>query len=219
MRQFAAAALALAGVATAQSGPWGQCGGIGWTGSTTCINGWECVYLNDWYSQCLQASTSTTIPTPTTTATTTRTTTTRTTATSGPTSTEFATTDGLLFNIDGETGYFAGTNCYWCSFMTNPDDVDLTFGHLVDSGIKILRIWGFNDVSSPPGNNAVYFQYLSSSGSTINTGTYGLQLLDNAVSMAEKHGLKLIINFVNNWDVSFALPRTSSQSWKLRSLK
>lgn len=25
-------------------------------GPTTCIDGWMCVYQNDWYSQCLQAS-------------------------------------------------------------------------------------------------------------------------------------------------------------------
>ncbi|KAF8655053.1 hypothetical protein AX16_003254 [Volvariella volvacea WC 439] len=51
--------LALIPIVTAQSGPWGQCGGQGWTGPTTCVSGWVCTYVNDWYSQCLQ-STSTT---------------------------------------------------------------------------------------------------------------------------------------------------------------
>lgn len=32
---------------------WGQCGGIGYTGSTTCASGTTCVYSNPWYSQCL----------------------------------------------------------------------------------------------------------------------------------------------------------------------
>lgn len=32
---------------------WGQCGGIGYTGSTTCVSGTTCVYSNAWYSQCL----------------------------------------------------------------------------------------------------------------------------------------------------------------------
>lgn len=32
---------------------WGQCGGIGYTGSTTCVCGSTCKYSNDWYSQCL----------------------------------------------------------------------------------------------------------------------------------------------------------------------
>ncbi|PPR04007.1 hypothetical protein CVT24_010500 [Panaeolus cyanescens] len=48
---------------------WGQCGGIGWTGETTCVSGAVCVKSNDWYSQCLpgnQAPTTTTGPTTTT---------------------------------------------------------------------------------------------------------------------------------------------------------
>jgi len=32
---------------------WGQCGGIGFTGCTTCAAPYSCVYTNDWYSQCL----------------------------------------------------------------------------------------------------------------------------------------------------------------------
>jgi endo-1,4-beta-xylanase len=32
---------------------WGQCGGIGWTGPTTCVSGSTCQKVNDWYSQCL----------------------------------------------------------------------------------------------------------------------------------------------------------------------
>ncbi|KAJ5715558.1 Glycoside hydrolase superfamily [Penicillium malachiteum] len=32
---------------------YGQCGGSGWTGATTCISGTTCTYSNDWYSQCL----------------------------------------------------------------------------------------------------------------------------------------------------------------------
>lgn len=30
---------------------YGQCGGIGWTGSGTCVTGTTCKYSNDWYSQ------------------------------------------------------------------------------------------------------------------------------------------------------------------------
>ncbi len=32
---------------------YGQCGGIGYTGSTTCASGSTCTYSNAWYSQCL----------------------------------------------------------------------------------------------------------------------------------------------------------------------
>ncbi|KAF6760909.1 hypothetical protein DFP72DRAFT_881756 [Ephemerocybe angulata] len=31
---------------------YGQCGGNGWTGATTCVAGSTCTKLNDWYSQC-----------------------------------------------------------------------------------------------------------------------------------------------------------------------
>ncbi|KAH6910987.1 lipolytic enzyme [Coprinopsis sp. MPI-PUGE-AT-0042] len=40
----------------AQSPLYGQCGGTGWTGSTTCVSGATCVKLNDWYSQCQPGS-------------------------------------------------------------------------------------------------------------------------------------------------------------------
>ncbi|KAL4261274.1 Beta-xylanase [Pleurotus pulmonarius] len=55
--------LALIPLATAQQGPWQQCGGIGWSGGTTCAAGWVCIYQNDWYSQCLQ-DTNPVTPTP-----------------------------------------------------------------------------------------------------------------------------------------------------------
>ncbi|KAF8699663.1 Endo-1,4-beta-xylanase 1, partial [Rhizoctonia solani] len=52
---------------------WGQCGGIGWSGGTTCDSPYVCTRINDYYYQCLTGSGSpTTAPTtgtgPTTTA-------------------------------------------------------------------------------------------------------------------------------------------------------
>lgn len=116
------------------------------------------------------------------------------------TSTGFASASGTQFTIDGVTKYFAGTNSYWISFLTNNADVDTALDSLVASGLKILRVWGFNDVNSQPGAGTVYYQHLSASGSTINTGANGLQRLDYIVSAAEKRGIKLIIPFVNYWD-------------------
>lgn len=110
-----------------------------------------------------------------------------------------AKTDGLKFNIDGVTKYYAGTNSYWIPFLTNDNDVDVIMGHLATSGQKILRVWGFNDVTSIPSSGTVYFQAFSGSSVTINTGANGLQRLDAVVKAAEKHNIKLIINFVNNW--------------------
>ncbi|KAF4955465.1 hypothetical protein FSARC_11832 [Fusarium sarcochroum] len=108
-------------------------------------------------------------------------------------------TSGTKFTIDGETAYFADSNCYWCSFLTNHADIDSTLDNFVSSGLRILRVWGFNDVTQVPGDGTVWFQHLSSNGSTINTGEDGLQVLDYLVSSAEERGIKLIIPFVNYW--------------------
>jgi mannan endo-1,4-beta-mannosidase len=115
-------------------------------------------------------------------------------------SARFASTRGLQFSIDGRTGYFAGSNSYWIGFLTNNADVDLVFDHMKQSGLKILRVWGFNDVNAVPGAGTVYYQLHVNGTSTINTGPDGLQRMDYVVSSAEKRGIKLIINFVNNWD-------------------
>ncbi|EUC30487.1 glycoside hydrolase family 5 protein [Bipolaris victoriae FI3] len=107
--------------------------------------------------------------------------------------------DGLKFNIDGTTKYYAGTNSYWMPFLTNDTDVDIIMSHLAASGTKILRVWGFNDVEGEPDPSSVYFQSFSGSTATINTGANGLQRLDAVVASASTYGIKLIIPFVNNW--------------------
>lgn len=54
----------------AQQAAWGQCGGQGWTGATTCVSGYTCKATNEWYSQCVPgtgpvpSSTTTTVPPP-----------------------------------------------------------------------------------------------------------------------------------------------------------
>lgn len=113
--------------------------------------------------------------------------------------TDFPASNGLSFTIDGETKYFAGSNSYWIGFLTNNDDVDLVFDHMNESGLRILRVWGFNDVNTVPSSGTVYYQHLSDGSATINTGPDGLERLDYVVESAEKRNVKLIINFVNNW--------------------
>ncbi|KAF8610293.1 carbohydrate-binding module family 1 protein [Ceratobasidium sp. AG-I] len=65
-----------------QSALYGQCGGIGWSGATTCVSGATCTKLNDYFYQCLPGSS-----TPTST-----TSTTKTTITSTPTGTTVSAT-------------------------------------------------------------------------------------------------------------------------------
>ncbi|KAL2258333.1 hypothetical protein VTK26DRAFT_8389 [Humicola hyalothermophila] len=59
---------AFATTALAAAGPWEQCGGQGWSGDTTCVSGYQCSVVNDWYSQCTPGGGSPTAgnPSPTT---------------------------------------------------------------------------------------------------------------------------------------------------------
>ncbi|KAG9513275.1 endo-1,4-beta-mannosidase, partial [Aureobasidium melanogenum] len=212
---FSIAALAAAGSAFAQSTvpAYGQCGGQGHTGSSVCVSGYHCNKANDWYSQCVPdsaSSTSTsTSKTPVSYSLTTivskppvspsKTVSTSKAVTTTAASGSFPTKSGTEFVIDGKAGYYAGTNSYWIGFLTNNSDVDLVMQHIASSGLKILRVWGFNDVTTIPSDGAVYFQSFANGEATINTGANGLQRLDYVVKSAEAHGVKLIINFVNNW--------------------
>lgn len=108
-------------------------------------------------------------------------------------------TQGVNFTIDGQSNYFPGTNSYWIGYLTNNSDVDAVLDHMSESGLRVLRVWGFSDVNSKPTDGKVYFQLLQNGTATINTGPDGLQRLDYVVSAAEKRDIKLIINFVNNW--------------------
>ncbi|KAH8113772.1 carbohydrate-binding module family 1 protein [Phellopilus nigrolimitatus] len=57
--KFAVAVALFTGVVAQTTAPeWGQCGGTGWTGATTCPSGWVCTYSNEYYSQCLQGTAS-----------------------------------------------------------------------------------------------------------------------------------------------------------------
>ncbi|KAJ5733978.1 hypothetical protein N7493_002764 [Penicillium malachiteum] len=213
MKALAVLSLLGAGLASAQVAPYGQCGGTGYTGSTVCESGWVCQFQNDYYSQCVEStstsstSTSTTSKASTTSSTKTTTTTSVKTSSTSSTSTttavasstDYPSTTGLNFTIDGKTSYYAGTNSYWIGFLTDNADVDLVMSHLNESDLRILRVWGFNDVNTVPSTGTVYFQLLEDGTATINTGEYGLERLDYVVESAEAHNIKLIINFVNNW--------------------
>ncbi|KAM3067307.1 hypothetical protein ACMFMG_005331 [Clarireedia jacksonii] len=189
----------------AQAAAYAQCGGQNWTGVTSCVAGYTCVYSNAYYSQCVPGTASTTLTTSTkTTSTSKPSTSTSTTATApGSTTTtisSYAKAAGSVFQINGKKTYFAGTNSYWIGFLTSNSDIDLVMSHLAASGLKVLRVWGFNDVTSTPDSNTVWFQsFVSGQQPVINTGANGLQRLDYVVQSAQAHGISLIINFVNNW--------------------
>jgi hypothetical protein len=69
-----------------------------------------------------------------------------------PVRAQYPSTSGLKFTIDGNATYFAGSNSYWISFLTNDADVDLVMSHLNIANLKVLRVWG----------SAIFGKYISS---------------------------------------------------------
>ncbi|KIY69904.1 glycoside hydrolase family 5 protein [Cylindrobasidium torrendii FP15055 ss-10] len=70
LRNLVASSLVVVSV-SAQGQLYAQCGGSGWSGSTACVSGATCTYINDYYSQCLPGSatvSSTTVKTSSTSA-------------------------------------------------------------------------------------------------------------------------------------------------------
>lgn len=81
--------------------------------------------------------------------------------------------DGQLFNIDGETKYYVGTNAWWLSHITSDSDVEAVMNEMSTAGLKVIRVWGFGQINDASEANGVYFQILTSSGATINYGDDG----------------------------------------------
>ena len=112
----------------------------------------------------------------------------------------FAKADGTKFNVDGKTAYLTGSNAYWLGFQSTAD-IDTVLNHVKASGLNILRVWGFNDVSATPAAGTVWFQsFVKGQDPVINMDEDGLQRLKYVVDAASSRGLKLIIPFVNSWD-------------------
>ncbi|KAJ6560689.1 endo-1,4-beta-xylanase A precursor [Mycena sp. CBHHK59/15] len=102
-----AALLALLPTAIAQSQVWGQCGGQGWPGPTTCVSGSVCTFQNDFYSQCLPSAGATT------------TTGSGTTSTALPTGTSTAKLNTVAKSLGGKK--------YFGSATDNPELTDTTY--------------------------------------------------------------------------------------------
>ncbi|EMD42174.1 glycoside hydrolase family 5 protein [Gelatoporia subvermispora B] len=116
----------------------------------------------------------------------------------------FVTTNGRNFELDGKPFAFVGANAYWLPLLNTERDVDYTMQQIQASGAKVVRTWAFNAINetelpSATETGLTYYQVWNSSDWVVNDGPQGLQRLDYVVSSAEKHGLKLIVTFGNNW--------------------
>ncbi|KAG8706264.1 hypothetical protein FRC08_001170 [Ceratobasidium sp. 394] len=125
---------------------------------------------------------------------------------------KYVKTDGTRFELDGKPYYFAGTNCYWCSFTANMSDVEIAFDAAAKAGLNVIRTWGFNEmnVTKVPGGlpqyggegagpTVIYYQSWVNGTATINYGENGLGHFDKVVALAEKKGIKLVVTLTNNW--------------------
>ncbi|KAA1477226.1 CEL4a mannanase [Dentipellis sp. KUC8613] len=199
---FAAAVLAALPLVSGQAQEWGQCGGIGWTGPTTCTTGTVCTKQNDYYSQCLPGVSSTIEnppPPPPTSSPPTSTVASSTSSgtSSTPTSTSFVKVSGQKFTLDGNDFIVAGTNAYWLAQESNAD-IDQAFSDIAAAGLTTVRTWGFNDVTTAQ-NYGAYYQLWQNGKATFNTGSYGISRFDYVVSSAKAHGIRLIVTLTNNW--------------------
>ncbi|KAF8201842.1 glycoside hydrolase family 5 protein [Pholiota molesta] len=97
-------------------------------------------------------------------------------------SSQFVTTDGGTFVVNGSTLNFVGTNA--------DEDIDFTLGNMSAAGIKVVRTWAFNDVETIP-ENGTWFQLIANGTTT---------KLDTVIQLAEKHGIFVLLSLTNNWN-------------------
>ncbi|KAG6817671.1 hypothetical protein H0H87_005429 [Tephrocybe sp. NHM501043] len=169
---FAALAVLLSSQAYATA-IYGQCGGINFTGDTTCESGTVCTYLNDYYSQCLTGTASSTTATTTTTK---STTTTTTTSAPASTSTNAAGCSGSLtkfkyFGVNESGAEFGqtkipgvlGTDYIWPATSS--------IDYFVGQGFNTFRVPFQQERLSPPANGitgAFDSTYLGDLKTTVN---------------------------------------------------
>ncbi|KFZ16635.1 hypothetical protein V501_02122 [Pseudogymnoascus sp. VKM F-4519 (FW-2642)] len=137
----------LIGAAQAQQGAWAQCGGQGWTGGKTCVSGYQCVYSNDWYSQCLPGTGST----PTTTAAQTTTAPAQTTTAANPSATGWK-----WLGVDesgAEFGQGSLPGVYGKDFIFASTDV---LGSLMKEGYNIFRVPFLMERMAPGGVGSAF---------------------------------------------------------------
>lgn len=105
------------------------------------------------------------------------------------------------FVRDGEVMRFAGTNAYYLPNYEklNPAVVDRALDLFEDSGISVIRMWGFYD-----GYDCGYSQQDSNENVIqISPGEYSeaaLRDLDNVIAKGKDRGIGFIIPFINYWD-------------------
>ncbi|KAJ3557946.1 hypothetical protein NM688_g1204 [Phlebia brevispora] len=210
------AVVSLVPLVLAQSAEWGQCGGIGWTGDTTCVSGTVCTVLNAYYSQCLPPSNSAPSSGPTQTSAAPTQTSATPTGTALPTGTSTAKLNTLAK---------AAGKLYFGSATDNPELTDTAYTAILDDNTMFGQITPANsmkwDATEPEqgvftftdgdviadlaatngqllrGHNCVWYNQLPS---WVSDGTFTVAEL---TSIVQNHCSTLVGHYkvVNAWDV------------------
>ncbi|XP_062165469.1 mannan endo-1,4-beta-mannosidase 7-like [Alnus glutinosa] len=105
----------------------------------------------------------------------------------------FVKTRGVQLMLNGSPFYANGFNAYWLMYTaTDPSErykVSSAFQEASKRGLTIGRTWAFSDGGYRP---------LQSSPGSYNEQTF--QGLDFAISEAGKHGIKLVLSLVDNYE-------------------
>lgn len=124
--------------------------------------------------------------------------------------TGFVQAEGTQFTLNGKPFNFIGTNAYWLTSLNDSAAVKTTLQTMKAQNATVIRVWAFNDVTSEPTDNSTFFQIFKNGVPTVNTGSNGLQRLDNVISIAEEEGLKVLLTTTNNWNPTGANPKLNS---------
>ncbi|KAF7322969.1 Glycoside hydrolase family 5 protein [Mycena chlorophos] len=128
----------------------------------------------------------------------------------------FVSTNGTGFSVNGSEFRFIGTNVYWLQALDNDEashtkdhelrlskaqDIDNVLGNISLANITVVRTWAFNDVPQVP-ENGTWFQVLNNNGTaTLNMNeTTGLPKLDRIFDMAAKHNITILPVLTNNYN-------------------
>ncbi|KAF7338302.1 Glycoside hydrolase family 5 protein [Mycena venus] len=104
------------------------------------------------------------------------------------------------FRVNNSDFRFIGTNAYWLPALNSDQDIDNVLGNISLANITVVRTWAFNDVPEIP-ENGTWFQLVANGTTSINLNeTTGVPKLDRMISMAEKHGIYLLLSLTNNWN-------------------
>ncbi|KAJ5318161.1 hypothetical protein PENANT_c052G06349 [Penicillium antarcticum] len=200
------ALVALAGVAQAQVGGYGQCGGQGYSGSSICTAGFVCASQNAWFYQCIPGTTtssSTTTAAETSTASITKATTTTSLTPSTKTTAQAATATATA-PAGGATCTGAFSSISASNFVSNlhpgwnlgntldavPDEGSWNNAAVVASTFDTVKSAGFKSVRIP----VTWAYHFTESSPDWTVDSAWLQRVSDVVDMVTSRGLYAIVN-------------------------